>query len=93
MNFFPILQTRQYNASATVQANTYPLVGRAVGYSNYDSSESVNLAVIVKRPMALTGRNGSLEMMLHRRLVKASDKRGDDSTVLNDSVLVGFLGK
>ena len=44
--------------------------------------------------MAVTGRNGSLEMMLHRRLGKKMDVRGDDSTVLNDSVLIGeFVDK
>ena len=44
--------------------------------------------------MAVTGRNGSLEMMLHRRLVKKMVIRGDDSTVLNDSVLIGgFVDK
>ena len=44
--------------------------------------------------MAVTGRNESLEMMLHRRLVKKMVIRGDDSTVLNDSVLVGgFVDK
>ncbi len=42
--------------------------------------------------MALTGPNGSLEMMLHRRMAnKTRDPRGDDSTVMNDSVLIGFL--
>ena len=51
------------------------------------------MAVIVERPMALTGYNGSLEMMLHRRLVKKKDPRGDDSTAMDDSVLVGFLGE
>ena len=39
----------------------------------------------------MTGRNGSSEMMLHRRPGKKMDIRGDDSTVLNDSVLVGGL--
>ena len=35
--------------------------------------------------MAMTGRNGSLEMMFYRRLVKKMDIRGDVSTALNDS--------
>ena len=82
-----------------VQANTYPLVGRTLGVSTYNDHTSSSvvgddvLAVIVQRPMAVTGRNGSLEMMLHRRLAKNKDPRGDDSTVLSDSVLVGFVGQ
>ena len=92
--------------SVTVQGNTYPLVGRALGVSatsDHTPSPSPShssaviggdtLAVIVQRPMAVTGHNGSLKMMLHRRLVKRMDVRGDDSTVLNDSVLVGFVGQ
>ena len=44
--------------------------------------------------MAVTGCNGStLEMMFHRRLVKKMDIRGDISTVLNDVMLVGFVGQ
>ena len=90
--------------SATVQANTYPLVGRALGVSASNDhtlsplhSSVVGgdaLAMIVQRPMAVTSRqNGSLEMMLHRRLAKKMDPRGDDSTILNDSVLIGFVGQ
>lgn len=95
-----------YNTSATVQANTYPLVGRALGVSTASTRDHTlllsspsavvrgdALAVIVQRPMAVTGRSGSLEMMLHRKLVKKMDPRGDDSTVLNDSVLIGFVGQ
>ena len=72
------------------------MVGRAFSgsirttSSNGKADDDV-LAVIIKRPMAVTGRNGSLEMMLHRRLVKMFDKRGDDSTIMDDSVLIGFL--
>ena len=54
----------------------------------------IAVILIVQCPMAVTGRNGSLEMMLHRRLVKKMVIRGDDSTVLNDSVLIGgFVDK
>ena len=49
--------------------------------------------LLVERPMALTGRNGSLEMMLHRRIERLTDRRGNDNTVVNDSVMIGFLGE
>lgn len=93
-------QAREYNASNPVQANTYPLVGRATATaSSYHSSSSHTssdradvFTVVVQRPMALMGPNGSLEMMLHRRFEnKTRDPRGDDDTVMNDSVLIGFL--
>ena len=75
----------------------YPLVGRATAGSSHTGHTpqegSDVLTVVVQRPMALTGRNGSLEMMLHRRLVKKKDPRGDDNTTMNDSVLIGFLGE
>lgn len=79
-----------------MQANTYPLVGRATAssyHSSHTSSEGMDVfTVVVQRPMALTGPNGSLEMMLHRRLeYKTRDPRGDDDTVMDDSVLIGFL--
>ena len=44
--------------------------------------------------MAVTSCNGlTLEMMLHRRLVKKMNIRGDISTIFNDVVLVGFVGQ
>ena len=81
------MQERQYNTSATVQANTYPVVGRVLT----DSGGGDVLVVVIQRPMAGTIHDGSLEMMLHRRLEKEHDQRGDDSTVMDDSVLLGFL--
>lgn len=77
------------------------MVGRAIASSfppghtpNQTPNEETDvLAVIVERPMALTGLNGSVEMMLHRRISKKEDPRGNDTTVMNDSILVGFLGE
>ena len=60
-----------------------------VGHTPKESPDV--LSVVVERPMAVTGYNGSLEMMLHRRLTKKQDPRGDDSTVMNDSILIGFV--
>ena len=91
------MQVRQYNSSLPVQANTYPLVGRTLARpAQFDHTPNEGgdvLAVVVERPMALTGSNGSLEMVLHRRLKKKQDPRGDDFTVMNDSLLIGFLGE
>ena len=72
------------------------MIGRATansGHSSHTSSEGVDVfTVVVQRPMALMGPNRSLEMMLHRRFVnKTRDPRGDDNTIMNDSVLIGFL--
>ena len=52
-----------YNSSATLQANTYPLVGRA---HISDVNTGSSFAVISQRPMGLSAFNNSLEFILHR---------------------------
>ena len=74
----------------------YPLVGRATTSSTHSDhileSDKV-FTLLVERPMALTGHNESLEVTLHRRIERLTDRRGNDNTVVNDLVLIGFLGE
>ena len=51
--------------------------------------DQTKLAFIVKRPVGVTSPEaGSLEALLHRRIINYSDPRGDDDTILTDSLFV-----
>ncbi len=57
------LQERIYNASLHLQANTYPLVGRA---SIRDVTSGASFNVITRRPIGISSYNNSLDFSLHR---------------------------
>ena len=78
----PSVQERTYNTSATLQSNTYPLVGRALlpGQSGGQS-----LGLITQRPMETAAFNNSIEFSLHRSTVAfVSTTLSSKQTVLRD---------
>ncbi|KAL5497387.1 hypothetical protein EMCRGX_G013852 [Ephydatia muelleri] len=79
---------RTYNSSILLQGNTYPLVGGA----HFDgASPQTTFSVLARRPMGVAAHGGIMEIMLHRRLPILFDPRGDDDSVMTDSVLLGFV--
>lgn len=46
-----------------VQENFYPFVGRV---SIVDSVQKMGLTLAAQRPMAVTGNNGKIELLVHR---------------------------
>ncbi|XP_065833853.1 epididymis-specific alpha-mannosidase-like isoform X2 [Oscarella lobularis] len=74
---------REFNSSVPVQGNTYPLTGRV---TLRDSGSVVTW--IVKRPVAVFAVNGSISIMLHRRLESLFDRRGNDASVMSDISLL-----
>jgi lysosomal alpha-mannosidase len=88
--YYPV--KRSYNSSVPLQGNTYPLVGRAVfSLDNRGGGSSTDLAVITQRPVALSSDAHSVDLMLHRRIKLLFDARGDDSSVMDDPILLGFI--
>lgn len=77
---------RTYAATRSIQGNMYPVVG-TVGIR--DISMDMSLAVSTDHPIAATGVNGDLEMLMHRRLHDI-DLRGNDHNVLETTQLLLF---
>lgn len=79
--------TRRADASTLAQGRTYPVVG-SVGVSNGSQAA----ALVSGRPVGATAVVSSdggcaVEVMLHRRLID-SDHRGNDTTIIDDPMLL-----
>ena len=83
MNGF-LRYVRTYNETVVKQGNMYPIVG-GIAITNASTA-----AIIPSRPVAGTARDGTLEVLVHRRLIDG-DKRGDDHTILVCSLFFTWL--
>ena len=57
-----LIQRRSYSSEVPLQANTYPLVGRAV----FPQKTNNDLVLLTLRPVALSSDGQALSLMLHR---------------------------
>jgi hypothetical protein len=89
--------TRKYNHTRPLQGNMYPIIGGLAFSSPFThatdseyesaSSDPVGLAALPAGPLAGTVVDETLQLMVHRR-INDSDRRGDDSTVVDQPVTV-----
>ncbi|XP_019863647.1 PREDICTED: epididymis-specific alpha-mannosidase-like isoform X2 [Amphimedon queenslandica] len=84
--FYPM--SRVYEMDVPLQKNYYPLVGRAHLRDNGDNKAFV---IATKRPMGVTANEGRMELLTHRRLQMLDDPRGDDTSIINDTMLLGLI--
>ena len=62
-----------------------------VGHADIrDPKGHKGLVIATKRPMAVTATRGKMELLTHRRLSMLDDPRGNDDSIVNDTMLVGL---